>query len=137
MTPTVGIQMIFVLGTWFLTRRLLRWDFNIIAACAWTWVSNVLTLLPLYYLFYQTGQVMLGRFDDLMGYDGFASGGFDDIGTIFSQWGVPLILGSLPWMLLSAWGGYYIGLIYARRRLSLRQLRRAPKLPRGTAPVRS
>ena len=72
MTPTVGIQMMFVLANWLLIRRFApRWDFNVIHAMAWTWVTNFATVLPSYYMFYVTGQLVLGRWDDLTGYEGF------------------------------------------------------------------
>ena len=72
LTPTVGIQMAISLAIWMITRRLFRWDFNVILACAWTWISNVVTMVPMYYVFYVTGQLMLGRWDDLSGYRIFA-----------------------------------------------------------------
>lgn len=71
LTPTVGIQMALVMLHWLLVGRLGRWDFNAIHAMAWTWVTNVFTVLPFYYLFYVSGQVLLGRWHDLTGYHGF------------------------------------------------------------------
>ena len=71
MTPTVGIQMVFCFVTWVVARRLFNWDFHLIISLAWTWITNVLTLLPSYYLFFLTGQIILGRFDDLSGYNEF------------------------------------------------------------------
>ena len=71
LTPTIGIQMGLSLVTWIVARRLFRWDFNLIVACAWTWTTNVVTMLPCYYVFYVTGQLMLGHFDDLSGYREF------------------------------------------------------------------
>jgi len=72
LTPTVGIQMAISLAIWIIVRRLFRWDFNVILACAWTWISNVVTMVPMYYVFYGTGQLVLGRWDDLSGYRTFA-----------------------------------------------------------------
>ncbi|MGY8991135.1 MAG: DUF2062 domain-containing protein, partial [Rhodospirillales bacterium] len=69
MTPTVGIQMGLVFGTWLFTRKFFKWDFSLINGMAWTWTTNVFTLIPIYYTFYITGQLMMGRFDDLSGYD--------------------------------------------------------------------
>ncbi len=73
MTPLVGIQMPLTLVTWLLVHRLFKWEFNLLVAFAWTWVSNVFTMLPMYYAFYLTGQVMLGRWDDLSGYNSFVA----------------------------------------------------------------
>ena len=71
MTPTVGIQMAMVLVHWLVARKFVRWDFNLIHAWAWTWVTNVATVLPVYYAFYVTGQLFLGEWNDLTGYYGF------------------------------------------------------------------
>ena len=63
-TPTVGIQMPLVFILWVLTRWFKKeWDFSLPIAIAWTWVSNVATMVPLYYLFLVTGRIMLGRWD--------------------------------------------------------------------------
>jgi len=60
LTPTVGIQMVFCLLTWVIAKRFFKWDFSLIISLAWTWTTNVITLVPAYYLFFLTGQVMLG-----------------------------------------------------------------------------
>ncbi|MED5519599.1 MAG: DUF2062 domain-containing protein, partial [Pseudomonadota bacterium] len=50
MTPTVGVQMIFCAGLWMLLRAIKpAWGFNLIVACAWTWITNVFTVGPFYY----------------------------------------------------------------------------------------
>ncbi len=64
MTPTVGIQIPIVLVVWWAMRRL-GWHFSVILAIAWTWLSNPATMLPLYYLFYRTGGLMLRLFIQL------------------------------------------------------------------------
>ena len=71
LTPTVGIQMGFCFATWVIARRLFKWDFHLLVSLAWTWMTNFITLLPSYYLFFLTGQLLLGRFDDLSGYNEF------------------------------------------------------------------
>ncbi|MDS4071718.1 MAG: DUF2062 domain-containing protein, partial [Defluviicoccus sp.] len=58
-TPLVGIQMHLVFLTW-LCMRPTRWRFNLLVGVAWTWVTNVLTMWPCYYVFYVTGRLMLG-----------------------------------------------------------------------------
>lgn len=127
MTPSVGIQMACVLFHWLAVRRIPRWDFNVVHAMAWTWVTNMFTLLPIYYMFYVTGQVLLGRFDDLTGYRGFlklwdtsfaaadgAASGFVDsaatfwvyVDVIFAGWGLAMLVGCIPYAVVSAWLGY-------------------------------
>ena len=140
MTPTVGIQMMFVLANWLAFRRLApRWDFNVIHAMAWTWVTNFATVLPAYYLFYLTGQVVLGRWDDLTGYAGFiqlwdastAGGTTTDYlpgaasnpdvyyDVIVAGWGLAMLVGCPPYAIAAAWLGYVwsLKLAIARRRL--------------------
>ena len=72
MTPTVGVQMIFCAGLWMLLRAIKpAWGFNLIVACAWTWITNVFTVGPFYYGFLVTGQLMLGNSDGLYGFSNF------------------------------------------------------------------
>jgi len=137
MTPTVGIQMAMVLVHWLAVRKLGRWDFNVIHAWAWTVVTNVVTVVPVYYAFYVTGQLLLGRWDDLTGYSGFQSlwnasidatdygghfGGllqqawnyfagvlvsaWNFIIVVMKNWGVPMLVGCIPYAVVSAWLGY-------------------------------
>ncbi|WP_417519206.1 DUF2062 domain-containing protein [Minwuia sp.] len=122
-TPTVGIQLILVLAIWGLAKWLgPRFHFHMVAAMAWVWVTNLFTIGPIYYVFLLTGQLMLGRFDELgsVGLDSFterltavvsADVGFLEglwVGTLalFDIWGLPLFLGSLPWAIGTAWIGY-------------------------------
>lgn len=138
LTPTIGIQMGLCLVTWVITRKLFRWDFNLIVACAWTWLTNVVTMLPTYYVFYVTGQLMLGHFGDLSGYHHFLrlwehhvgseeqSGTFDWL-VYFEQlivgWGLPLLIGCLPWATIGGWLGYFWTLRYVRRHRAARHRR--------------
>jgi len=120
MTPTVGIQMPLVLVTWLIARRFPRWDFSLILGLAWTWVTNVFTALPCYYLFYVTGRTMLGRWDEDSGYERFLDlwhGFFRDDQTLDQQvaamfdvlvrdWGIAMWVGCIPWSALLAFLGY-------------------------------
>ena len=45
MTPTIGIQMPMVLVHWLMVRKIPQWDFNLIHAWAWTWVTNFVTTM--------------------------------------------------------------------------------------------
>lgn len=53
-TPLVGVQMILVTLNWFLF-RIFRLHFHLVIAVAWVWLSNPVTMGPLYYAFYMTG----------------------------------------------------------------------------------
>ncbi len=120
-TPTVGVQMPAVFLLWALLRYLRpAWEFNLLVAIAWTWVTNVITMAPIYYLFLVTGRILLGRWDRLRGFDVFRdklsssldmdAGPVDTLwvymANLFEQFGLPMWLGSIPWALLFGWLGY-------------------------------
>jgi hypothetical protein len=129
MTPTVGIQMPLVFVTWLFTRKVFKWDFSLINGLAWTWTTNVFTLVPIYYAFYITGQLMMGRGDHLTGYESFLKlwkMAFNpDIGfwdttvmwfkTLIRGWGLPMLIGSIPWAILSGWLGYVLSMRFVIR----------------------
>jgi hypothetical protein len=131
-TPAVGIHMLLVFVLWLMARRLFRWDFSLILGLAWTWACNVFTLLPSYYLFYATGRVLLGHWDDISGYGRFRMlwhGIFNPDQTIADRlaalfevlvrdWGLAMWVGCLPWSMLVALLGYWWSLrfIQAYRR---------------------
>ncbi|HVZ00899.1 MAG TPA: DUF2062 domain-containing protein [Dongiaceae bacterium] len=131
-TPTVGIQMPIVLATWLVARRVFRWDFSLILGLAWTWATNVFTALPCYYVFYVTGRLLLGRWDDVSGYERFLAlwrGFFSEGQTLEQQvvamfdvvvrdWGLAMWVGCIPWSALVAFLGYRWSLkfIHAYRR---------------------
>jgi len=149
LTPTVGIQMLMVLITWLIARYVFRWDFNLIVAAAWTWTTNYLNALPVYYVFYVTGQVMLGRWDNPAGYHAFV-----DVSqsffhppaelspweltvyyatTIFTGWGVPMLVGCIPWSIAGGFLGYWWGLRFVCRFRALREDRRRAARERNGA----
>lgn len=136
-TPTVGIQMVLVLATWVVTRRLFGWDFNVFVAMAWTWVTNVVTLVPVYYVLFLTGQLMMGHWDDLAGYGKFvelwqgsfqAGGMLDWMAVYFTavvrDWGLPMLVGSVPWALATGGIGYVWSLRFVIRHRAARERRR-------------
>ncbi len=145
LTPTIGLQMGLCFLTWMFTVRVLRWDFNIVIAMAWTWTTNLVTMLPAYYLFYLTGSFMLGRFGDLTGYGEFlalwdknvpgeeALGFWPWLGEylviLLKGWGLPMLIGCLPWAALGGWAGYVLTFRFVTRyhvaRNKRRQARRA------------
>jgi len=56
LTPTMGIQMYLVSMVWILCRYLLRVRFNLTIGVALVWVSNPITVVPIYFTFLITGQ---------------------------------------------------------------------------------
>lgn len=148
LTPTVGLQMPTIFALWLLSRWAMpRFQFNLIIGLAWTWVTNALTVAPFYYLCFFTGQVMLGRWDDLTGYGAFAAqltATLDpEVAFIERVWhytvdlmrrfGLPMFLGCLPWALGSAWLGYRWTIAVAERLGELKKIRRAARLKRRAA----
>ena len=142
-TPLVGIQMYLCLMTWLAMKRFRRLDFSLILAFAWTWVSNVFTMVPIYYGFYVTGQVMRGSWDDLSGYDSFADTfrasfsegagfwhGVTELGGLLvAELGLSMSLGCVPYAVVAAWIGY----VAARRFIINRNLARIARRRRARA----
>jgi len=60
LTPTVGVQMYIVAAIWGVCRYFLRFRFTLPVGVAMVWVSNPLTMVPMYYVFLYTGAWMLG-----------------------------------------------------------------------------
>ena len=133
-------QMGIALAVWVVARRLFKWDFSLIQGIAWTWTTNVFTAAPVYYWFFLTGQFLLGRWDDLSGYDTFvqtftttmdAETGFIDgllaVGRlVVVEWGFAMWVGSIPWAALCGWIGYRVSLrfVIAYRLARARRLER-------------
>jgi len=145
MTPIIGLQMMAVFGTWLFTRKVFSWDFSLVNGLAWTWTTNVFTAIPVFYIFYITGQAMLGRLDDISGYENFrtafefADGTGTGFWDVVSGWfaglavglGLPMTVGCIPWAILSGWLAYRMSLRFVVRYRVLRaqrMKRRAAKL---------
>jgi len=119
-TPTPGIQMALVFATWVIARRFFQAHFSLVLGVAWTWASNVFTGPPVLYLSYVTGQVMLGRWDDITGYQSFIDlwqSAFSTDQPLTQQlmtalkmairdWGLAIWIGCLPWCALFGVLGY-------------------------------
>lgn len=145
LTPTVGMQMPMAFLIWLAVRRLKpEWNFNLVVAVAWTWVTNVATAPPIYYLYIVTGRTLLGNWEKVRDYDTFASrltetleenaGWFDTVWVyavnLVNKFGVPLFVGCVPWVILGSWLGYrwslrfVVGIRRAREKRRLRRARR-------------
>ena len=138
-TPTPGIQMGLVFATWLIARYF-HWHFSLVLGAAWTWASNIFTGPPVLYLSYVTGQVLLGRWDNITGYRSFIwlwESAFSTDQPIEVQlmtalkmavrdWGLALWIGCLPWCALLGVLGYRWSLrfVIAYRRARARRLAR-------------
>lgn len=130
MTPLVGIQMYLCLMTWLAFRPFRRLHHSLVISCAWTWLTNVFTMLPVYYVFYATGQIMTGHWDDITGYGAFHHAWHDSFAGASSFWtgllelvallarelGIAMSIGCLPYAIGGAWLSYALSLKYVRRR---------------------
>lgn len=129
MTPLVGIQMWLVFVTWVVAKRLFKWSFSLPLALAWTWVSNVLTMVPIYYVFYVTGQMMRGQWSNINGYEVLsgiirnaflADYTFSEKWSLFfklllKDWGVAMVIGCVPWAVVAYVAGYYFTMRFEKR----------------------
>ena len=116
--PIIG-QSTIVLAVWLVARRF-NWGFNVVVAALWTFISNPLTTAPMFYGFYVTGQVMMGNWNDLSGFDRFVTmsrdlvndqlGLWDQVKVIsrllFLDWALAMWVGFIPWAALCGWLGY-------------------------------
>lgn len=128
MTPLVGIQMVIVGGIWAVFDRMMNWKFSLVQGLTWTWITNVFTMIPFYYLFFVTGQFMMGR--EMSGYEAFAAttraaletpGNFLEktwawCVAMLSEWGTPMVLGCVPWAILFGWLSYQFAMRVMMRR---------------------
>lgn len=125
MSPFFGLQMTLVFLTWLFSRKLLHWDFALVPGLAWTWITNIFTLPPFFYAFYITGQIALGKFSGIQGFQAFYNlfevakmeAGpdfwaqmFASANVIISQIGIPLCIGSAIWAIVWSWASYYMTL---------------------------
>lgn len=139
MTPLVGIQMWLVLMTWLFLKKVCHWHFSLGLAIAWTWVTNVFTLPPVYYMFYATGQWMRSR--DVGAYqqlkqlisDTFLSDlGFWEQWVLFfklllKDWGLSMAIGCIPWAVFFGFLGYYLTYRFEKKREEKRLLKEQRK----------
>ena len=97
MTPTVGLQTFAVILFALVTRRLFY--FNRPAALAVIYVSNPLTVTPIYYALYSVGscfvpgEATLQQFQQILAFDGFA-GWFRALTELVTDVGLPLAVGT-------------------------------------------
>lgn len=98
LTPTVGVQMLIVIAVYYLCLPFFR--FNAKAAFVTVYISNPLTMLPLYWFDYRVGQIFFGgdvtkeQLGEILTYEGFAEW-WSTILTLFVELGWTMLAGSL------------------------------------------
>ncbi len=134
MTPLVGIQMWIVFMTWVFFKKVLHIDFSLVLGIAYTWVTNVFTMIPVYYIFYVTGQILRGNISDINGYGKLSSifkeafmgdlGFVEKWGLLFKillkDWGVSMVVGCLPWAVVFSIVGYKVTMKFEKYRIERR-----------------
>lgn len=130
--PIIGQAYICVLAWTIL--RFFKIRFNLIASCALTFISNPLTTPFLYYLFYMTGQMLLG--ENMIPFSSFVSqlnATFKDgysfemltetLSNLLHGIAKPMLLGYIPWGIIGGIVGYFLGYQVAAK-LHLRMQKR-------------
>lgn len=115
LTPTMGIQMYIVAIIWILGRYVFGFRFHLPIAVGLVWISNPVTVFPLYYLYLISGDwalELVGRSVEQMSYEQFKElflSNLDGTGasylnklvggvvTVFWTFGWPILVGSLLW----------------------------------------
>ena len=107
LTPTVGVQMYLVALVWSIYRYIFCRHFNLPVGVAMVWISNPLTMVPLYYLFLVTGYWLLETqngisyelFTEYLGHISSTEGTWEMIiagaSFLLVDLGWPMIIGSL------------------------------------------
>ncbi|MDT8447897.1 MAG: DUF2062 domain-containing protein [bacterium] len=142
MTPTVGIQMSLVFGSWLVFKYLLRRKFDLVISTAMVWLSNPVTMGPLYYGFLVTGNwffAVVGANEGVMSYQEFtkrleeithAQGASswdmfkEGIGFLILDLGYPMVIGSLFWAIPLSILAY----LFTQRYLTTHRQRKAEHL---------
>lgn len=97
LTPTVGVQMLTVMVLSALTRRFFR--FNVMAALMAVYISNPITIVPIYWALYKTGSFFVGgevsrsQFAAILEYNNFAEW-WNTIVDLLIGLGQPLLIGT-------------------------------------------
>ena len=131
MTPTVGIQMALVMIFVFFTRPFFR--FNVMAAIVMVYISNPLTMIPLYWFYYKVGTLFIEgsvtreHLTQTIKSDG-APDSWDAVLTLLTDLGWPLMLGSVIVATIFSVITYpsMLALVYWFRRTEADALRKLP-----------
>jgi uncharacterized protein (DUF2062 family) len=132
-TPFFGAHIAIVFALWAIAKAVNgNFAFNPVLASVWTLLSNVFTIAPLFYVFIQTGKLMLGRWDNIQSFGTYLPE-FEQTPYVDSGWiavlsvklvsllagfGIPLFIGCLPWAICIGVMGYISSLYFIRRHRS-------------------
>lgn len=139
LTPTFGIQMLLVLTLALLFRPFFQ--FNKFAALVAVYISNPLTMVPIYWMNYRIGAIFTGvqieraEFVQLFRYSGYAEW-WSTITNVFYTLGTPLVVGSLLVAISCALPTYPVMLRILKRVQALRELEQAIDAAKSSDPQR-
>ncbi len=127
LTPTVGVQMPLCFICWWLSKKLFNFHFSLIISIAWSWLSNPASMIPLYFLYYQTGQLILNLGNgNNVGFDKFnqlfanadlsgMEGAFNFLLFLWDQIGISIWIGCIPYAIIFSLIGYYMSIAIIKR----------------------
>jgi uncharacterized protein len=126
LTPSVGLQTLEIVTTWFVARRIFRKDSSLLQAFIWLWVNNPLTMIPMYYAFYLTGLWLIGDAGGARSYAAFVdlwdaaaeAGWRQRVVTLARAVGVPTVVGCVPYAVVGGALSYRwaVGIVRRRRK---------------------
>lgn len=123
LTPTVGLQTLEIVATWFVSRKLLRADSSLVQALIWVWVNNPVTMVPMYYAFYLTGLWLTGAAGGTTGYAAFLAiwdrpdaSWLELVSHAASTVGVPTLVGCVPYAVVGSALSYRWSILVINRR---------------------
>ena len=115
MTPTLGVQMVLAVVAATILKA------NRAIAVALVWISNPITILPMLYVYYRLGALILGvpvwTFDNFSGHsERLISLGFTEaLGAIGWELGYPILVGSLIMAIVAGAAAYPITFVLVKR----------------------
>jgi len=122
-TPSVGIQIPLLIAIWWIAKTVFKFNFSVIIAIAWSWFSNAATMIPLYYVFYSTGRLIMPTDEDDFSFEDFSNyissnlseeasiaESFEFLIDLIELVGSSLLIGSLPWAVGLGLLGYWLSL---------------------------
>jgi uncharacterized protein (DUF2062 family) len=127
-TPTVGIQMYSAAVVWALGKYIFRFAFNLPVCIAMIWISNPLTMIPMYYGFLITGGWVQGvptvtysafsdKLAEILAMESFWDSFIEGSKFLLIELGQPMLVGSMVYAVPISIGGFFaVGYFLTRHR---------------------
>jgi hypothetical protein len=137
-TPSVGLQTVFVLVTWFISDRIMGYRFNWPIALVLTLITNPFTMLPIYFFYFGLGcfavdcSISSEALFDALRQGEFWSAVAAASDTIIEAYAL-MWLGSLPFIAIGGLAGYFFGLLLGNKLEKRRQERANRRRERARA----